>query len=676
MRDRGWTGQCRLLFRPPFPFCRCRMLILPCIAGMRRWLGPGSPPPRMFVRAAHQWKPTVAGGLGALSSAAAGCEVTVCGWVTSIRKLGSDLCFAVLRDRSGSLQCRFDSADPALFQLASRDLKCEYVVSVTGTVVDRPERDRRGAATGSIELKASAAQILNKCLTPLPLSIGAPNTGISGGSNEDLRLKYRFLDLRREEMWRNLERRSVAAAAAREFLLGQGFLEVETPYLFKSTPEGAREFLVPTRHPDRFYALIQSPQQHKQMLMVAGIGRYFQLARCFRDESGRSDRQPEFTQIDLEMSFVDQTDVMSVTEQLVRSIWQKVLGWVSPHPFFPIMPYAEAMRRYGSDKPDLRFDAEIIDLGSIGTHSADGTPCRVYASGIFLPCGKEGFSLSRSEISSFENEARRGGATAVYTAKLKGAEHNVFHRLFPSAVEALDQRCSIADGDMFILAVHPTQQSAAQSAAGRMRLLSATKVPSLVRQMEQRRRTDPFEFLWVVDFPLFEEPENASPLLSSAGRVPMRESSARLQSVHHPFTMCVEDQFPVLESRDATKEDLLQLRAQHYDLVCNGMEIGGGSVRIHNAELQRQVFRDILKVPSSSFSHLLTALELGAPPHGGLAIGFDRMVSILCETKSIRDVIAFPKSANSNDPMTGAPSSATAEQLREYHIRVAGQEEI
>jgi aspartyl-tRNA synthetase len=474
--------------------------------------------------------------------------------------------------------------------------------------------------------------------------------------NEDLRLEYRFLDLRRPRNIGLLKLRAKAARAIRAELDGQDFLEIETPTLFKSTPEGAREFLVPSRtNPGEFYALTQSPQQYKQMLMVAGVERYYQMARCYRDEDLRADRQPEFTQVDLEMSFIDREDMYKLIEGILKRTWKETLGVDIPTPF-PRMSYQEAMDRFGIDKPDTRFAMEIQDFTALFKNSAfkvfngaANTPGSVVRA-----INAKGLAdLTQGELTNLETIAKSQGAKGLAFIKVEGGEWKSPITKFFSEEEkaALKAALKIEDGDIIFFAAAPWEQ--ASNVLGRIRLESAALLKAKGRLSLP---TDQYNFLWVIEFPLML----------------WDEEEKRYLSAHHPFTAPVKEDEPLLAT------DPAKVRGQHYDIVLNGVELGGGSIRIHNPAVQKRVFEDILKIPQdmveSRFGYMLKAFAYGAPPHGGIALGFDRVVAMLAGRSSIRDILAFPKNQNGRDLMADCPSPVTPKQLRDLRIRTVEEE--
>jgi len=578
-----------------------------------------------------------------------GQTVTLSGWVHSRRDLGG-LIFIDIRDREGRTQTVFDPSDlpKELFEQAAA-LRSECVISVTGKVRQRPAgTNNPKIPTGEIEVPVTTLEVLNNAEV-LPFPVDDPE--VASKVNEELRLQYRYLDLRRPEMTRNLRLRSKVATATRVFFDEQGFLEVETPTLFKSTPEGAREFLVPSRiHPGQFYALPQSPQQFKQILMVAGIEKYFQLARCYRDEDFRADRQGEFTQIDLEMSFIEREDIYNLIEALLKRIWKTALNIDIPTPF-PRLSFHEALSRYGIDKPDTRFGLELIDL----TEDFRASGFKVFSGaiangGVVKALNAKGLAgATQGQIDSMTEQAKSFGAKGLAFIKVENGEwKSPIVKFFSEAEKAaLTKKAAIEEGDLILFAAD--QWLTACEILGKIRLYCGELLRS---QGRLSVAADRFGFLWVIDFPLlsFDKEQN------------------RWYSSHHPFTAPVAEDIPLLTS------DPKKVRGQHYDVVVNGVELGGGSIRIHQPDLQKIVFEQVLQIPpdlvKARFGYMLEAFRYGAPPHGGIALGFDRLLAILCGTPSIRDVIAFPKTAKGIDLMTDSPASVDPKQLRDLHLEL------
>ena len=584
-----------------------------------------------------------------LRPAHVGQTVTLAGWVHSRRDLGGVI-FIDIRDREGRTQTVFDPSDlpKELFEGASA-LRSECVIRVTGNVRRRPEgTNNPKIATGEVEIGASELELLNYA-DVLPFPVDDPE--IASKVNEELRLQYRYLDLRRPEMLRNMRLRSKVATATRNYFDEQGFLEVETPILFKSTPEGAREFIVPARlHPGLFYALPQSPQQFKQILMVSGIEKYFQLSRCFRDEDQRADRQLEFTQIDLEMSFIEREDIYKLVEGLLQRVWKTALNIDVPAPF-KRMSFQEALNRYGVDKPDTRFAMELVDFTedfrSSGFKVFSGA---VSAGGVVKALNAKGLAgATQGQIETMTEYAKSFGAKGLAYIKIENGEwKSPIVKFFTDAEKsALRSKRAIEEGDLILFAAD--QWLNACEILGRIRLYCADVLKFQGKLSIPANR---FDFLWVVDFPLlsFDKEQN------------------RWYSSHHPFTAPVGEDVPLLAS------DPKKVRGQHYDIVVNGVELGGGSIRIHQPDVQKKIFEEILQIPpdmvTARFGYMLEAFRYGCPPHGGIALGFDRLCAILCGTPSIRDVIAFPKTAKGTDLMTQSPGSVDPRQLRDLHIEL------
>src|SRR4051812_4009510 len=578
-----------------------------------------------------------------------GQTVTLAGWVHSRRDLGG-LIFIDIRDREGRTQTVFDPSDLSkeLFEQAAA-LRSECVISITGKVRQRPAGTNNSKIpTGEVEVLAKELQVLNYAEV-LPFPVDDPE--VASKVNEELRLKYRYLDLRRPEMSRNLRLRSRVATATRVFMEEQGFLEVETPTLFKSTPEGAREFLVPARgNPGLFYALPQSPQQFKQILMVAGIEKYFQIARCYRDEDLRADRQPEFTQIDIEMSFIEREDIYQLIEGLLKRIWKLARNIDIPTPF-QRLSFQEAINRFGIDKPDMRLGMELVDF----TEEFRGSSFKVFSgavanSGVIKALNAKGLAgATQGQVDTMTELAKSFGAKGLAYIKVENGEwKSPIVKFFSEAEKAsLTKKLAIEEGDLILFAAD--QWLVACEILGRIRLYAADVLRA---QGKLKIPDDRFDFLWVVDFPLlsFDKEQN------------------RWYSSHHPFTAPVAEDVPLLMS------DPKKVRGQHYDIVVNGTELGGGSIRIHQPDVQKTVFEDVLQISPEEtklrFGYMLEAFKYGAPPHGGIALGFDRLLAILCGTPSIRDVIAFPKTAKGVCLMTETPTPVSPRQLRDLHLEL------
>ena len=579
-----------------------------------------------------------------LRKADAGSPANIVGWIDSVRDHGGIL-FIDLRDREGKTQLVLDPENSELAKIFG-ELKPESVIQASGEVRERDgDTVNVNLPTGEVEIHVADLLIHNQSKTPpFPMDDEADRVG------EELRLAYRYLDLRRPKNLETLKLRHKASKAIRDYFDDNGFLDVETPMLFKSTPEGAREFLAPSRlNPGKFYALPQSPQQYKQMLMVAGVERYYQMARCFRDEDLRADRQPEFTQVDVEMSFIDREDMYALIEGLLKKVWQQTLGTEIETPFLR-MPFEDAMNRFGSDKPDMRFGLEIKDFSDTfresdfkvfsGTIANGGSVKAFNAKGLA--------DLTQGELKHLEETAKSLGAKGLAFIKSENGEWKspILKFLSQSEQDKLREDLSVEDGDIIFFAAGDWESSC--NILGRVRLESAILLEK--RGKIERSPTD-WKFLWVIDFPLMSHDEEQGCYVAT----------------HHPFTSPVPEDIELLDSEPK------KVRGQHYDIVLNGVELGGGSIRIHQPDLQKKVFEEILAIPAdvvkSRFGYMLEAFTFGAPPHGGIALGLDRLVAILAGRDSIRDVIAFPKTQKGQDLMTDSPSAATDKQLRDLHIR-------
>ncbi len=589
---------------------------------------------------------------GALRPSDAGRDVTLMGWVQTRRDLGG-LIFIDLRDRDGITQIVSSPQESSAAAAAAEQVRSEYVIAVRGVVALRPAgTENARLPTGEIEVRARELRILNPAETPpFPIDDG-------GEIDETVRLRYRYLDLRRASMLKHFQLRHRLAKAVRDFLSAEGFLEVETPMLIKSTPEGARDFLVPSRlQPGKFFILPQSPQLFKQLLMVAGFDRYFQIVRCFRDEDLRADRQPEFTQVDIETSFLGIEDVLAITENMMAFAVHAAIGVTVGVPF-PRITYQAAMDRYGGDKPDLRFGMEIVDC----TDLFRDTEFQVFARPLQAGGVVRGFcvpgaaSYSRKETDEVQALAREAGAAGVMPVHLdqEGARGPLAGFLPSTILAGLRSRLGARSGDLVLLVAGPLSQ--VRLSLGRLRVDLARKVGLIVQRPPGGAGQGPaapedLAFVWVTEFPLLERAPEGN----------------RLAAVHHPFTAPMDEDLPLLE------QEPLKVRAKAYDLVLNGVELGGGSIRIHRPDLQSRLFSVLGISPAVArerFGFLLDAFQYGAPPHGGIALGFDRMAMMLAGEESIREVIAFPKTQSGTDLMMGAPSEVDPQALEDAHIEI------
>jgi aspartyl-tRNA synthetase len=567
--------------------------------------------------------------------------VTLCGWVQKSRDLGG-MTFVDLRDRYGITQLAFNMDENKDMSDKARQLSREYVIQVTGTVIERSSKNKNNP-TGDIEIKVSEIKILNTAITP-PFTIEDETDG-----GDELRMKYRYLDLRRNIVRKNLELRHRLALETRNYLDKQNFIEVETPVLIKSTPEGARDFVVPSRmNKNQFYALPQSPQTFKQLLMVSGFDRYYQIVKCFRDEDLRADRQPEFTQIDCEMSFVEQEDILNTFEGLTRHLFKMVKG--IDIPALPRMTYADAMKYYGNDKPDTRFEMKLVDMKSV----VGGKNFKVFddAETVLAICAKGAAEYTRKQLDELTEWVKRPqlGATGLVYARhtAEGIKSSVDKFYDADALKKWSEACGSQPGDLILILAGGEDKT--RKAMSELRLEMGTRLGL--------RDKNNYSCLWVVDFPLLEWNEGDPNLLASL--------AGRWHAKHHPFTSPKPEDIALLDS------DPGKVRANAYDIVINGVEVGGGSIRIFNKDLQSRMFEVLgftKEEAQKQFGFLMNAFEFGAPPHGGIAFGFDRLCSLFGGAESIRDFIAFPKNNSGRDMMIDSPSEISDEQLKELFIK-------
>lgn len=591
-------------------------------------------------------------GCGEIRESDIGSRISLAGWVFRRRDHGG-LIFVDLRDRSGIAQIVFSPDVSMESHELAHNLRGEFVISVSGEVRKRPDgTENQNIPTGMVELYADNLYVLNDSM-PLPFPMEE-----AAEASESLRLKYRYLDLRRPELQRNLIVRHKVTKIIRDYLDELGFLEIETPMLTKSTPEGARDYLVPSRlNPGQFYALPQSPQLFKQMLMVSGLERYFQIVKCFRDEDLRSDRQPEFTQVDIEMSFVDREDIMALIEGMLKRLFRHILDVEIATPF-ERLTFKDSMERFGNDKPDMRFGLELKDMADLAAKGSFKVFLDAIHSGGRVKAinGKDMAGLSRKEIDMLTEEAQSFGAKGLAWIKVRNGFESPIAKFFPEVIlREMGERLDVSEGDMMLFVAD--REDIVHDVLSRMRLEIGRRLGLI-----QNR----FKFLWVTDYPLLE----------------WDEEDGRFAAMHHPFTSPTDEDIERMISTDASSPETSaarrslfgDIKAKAYDIVFNGYEIGGGSIRIHKKELQKKMF-EILNISEDEaklkFGFLLDAFEYGAPPHGGIAIGLDRLVMLMVGSNSIRDVIAFPKTQKAVCLMSGAPSRVELKQLRELNIKVA-----
>lgn len=584
-------------------------------------------------------------GCGTLRAKDIGKQVTLAGWVNKRRDMGGVI-FIDLRDVTGIFQVVIDSSkNPGDFEKAEK-IRSEYVIQVSGTVTKRIEgMENPNLPTGEVEVYANELNILNPAKT-VPIQIDK-----DAGEDESLRLKYRYLDLRREKMQQNLRIRHNAIKYMRDYLDKQGFMEIETPILFKSTPEGARDYLVPSRvHPGKFFALPQSPQQLKQLLMVAGYEKYFQIARCFRDEDQRADRQPEFTQMDLEMSFAERDDILDLIEEMTIGMVKHTslvpLKWDK----FPRLSYREAMDRFGSDKPDMRFGMELVDLSDIMAESAFQVFAKNVKAGkpVKAICAKGCGHYSRKDMDDLEKMAKKWGAKGLAYLAIhpeSGEVRGPIAKFFTTEqMAAIFERCDATEGDLIMLS--SDTPAVVYEVLGNLRIVMGDRLGL--------RDAKELAFCWVIDFPLFE------------GEM----EDGHFAPSHHMFTSPKREHIPLLDTDPGAAQ------SEQYDLACNGFEVSGGSIRIHERPLQRKIMELIgfsMEEAREQFGHMLEAFEFGAPPHGGIAQGIDRLVALMAGAPNIREVMAFPKNQNATDLMADAPSFVVQQQMDDLHITLAGR---